>query len=165
MSNHDPAVGDSADVDRLIAEIQDTLGRVQAKRKSAQKRARSVFLAQVLLIFLTTVLLGLRWPENETALNNAALVTSAGATLVATISGYFNYRDRWVEHTRMASELRGLLGDANALKLTLSGVPEQQSTAELRMRLRRLLDQSTQRWVEIKHVEPTTPPVGDSGKK
>lgn len=157
--------GGTKDIDHVIVEIEETLSRLQAKRKAAQRRARFVFLTQVVLIFLTTVLLGLSFPGFDQALANAALVTSAGATLTATIAGYFNFRDRWVEHTQTVSQLHGLLGDARALRLNPNGTREQEPATQLRQRLRRVLDESTQRWVGIKYVEPAVPSTSGGIKR
>jgi hypothetical protein len=152
------------ELEQLIAEIEDTLSRIQQKRTAVRKRSAAVFLSQVVLIFLTTVLLGLKWSAHAVVLTNIALVTSAGATLMSTIAGYFNYRDRWLEHTRTVGELRGLLGDAKSARLVATGKPEPGPVAELRLRLRRILGESMQRWVEIKYVEPPSPATDRPGQ-
>jgi|688.fasta_scaffold27262_8 hypothetical protein len=140
--------------DVLIKEIDETLCRVQRKRRSARRWSQAVFISQVCLIFLTTVLLGIKWGGRDITLANLALITSAGATLMSTIGGYFNFRDRWLEHTRTVGSLRALRGDAELSRLQAKGVVEPEPVEELRNRLREVLGMSMQRWISIKELKP-----------
>jgi hypothetical protein len=152
----------NADVEELEKEIADTLSRLQKKRHSAQRNSRNLFLAQAFLVFTATVCLGLAWPAMELALRNAALVFNTAATLTATIAGYFNFRDRWIQHSKTVGELRALQGDLRLFHHNIEGgSPIPPELDDYRHRMRAILGESMEKWMAIS----AAPPPGDASSK
>ena len=134
----------------LEDEVADTLKRTKEKRFRARRNSRNIFLAQASLVFAATICLGISWPAISLGLKNAALIFNSGAALAATISGYYNFRDRWIQHTRTEGELRALQGDLRIYRERSSAEqPVAPEIEDYRSRLRLILGESMQKWVGI----------------
>jgi hypothetical protein len=153
-----------APIDILESQILKELASAEVKRRREQRHGRNVFLAQVGLIFTATVCLGLDIPSANLALKNTALICSAGATLAGTISGYFNFRDRWIRHVSTVGGLQAILGDLQIVRAQLDGeAPIPPSVDQLRSRLRSLLDDSLSQWANIPAAEAPKPKAVNGG--
>jgi hypothetical protein len=102
--------------------LQRSIERVQANRRSNQRRASFVKVATILLSGLATVLLGLQLQSNvETYLKQAAFIFGACVTMLNALEPFFNFRSLWVEHERALAALYQIQAD---LDFFLSGIPE-----------------------------------------
>lgn len=136
-------------LEERVAYLIDTS---QKKRVKYRQLGSRMFILQAVLASVTTVVIGLattspRW------LKAVALVTSAGAALLAVLQGYFAYRDRWRHYTTQVYRLYSLRAAIDRSKSVAQayagGTLTQEQVEGLYDRLDSIMDANIERWDNI----------------
>lgn len=94
--------GDNAALQAKVALLQEkidaALKKTRINMRENRKRASFVKLAVTACLAFATIFLGLKSPNLESQLKDAAFVLTAFVTLLNALEPFFNYRALWVEH-------------------------------------------------------------------
>jgi|GEM_PF-2750520 len=98
FGNRDDNAVSQAKVALLQEKIDAALKKTRINMRENRKRASFIKLSVTTCSALATIFLGLKLPNLESQLKDAAFVLTALVTLLNALEPFFNYRALWVEH-------------------------------------------------------------------
>jgi hypothetical protein len=143
-------VGKQEKVDFLKENIDKQIGSFSARRTANKRKAFWFKMLATSFAAITTIMLGLRVPEDAAAqMKNAALVSSALVTLFGAWDGFFNHRALWVRHTITETQLKGIRSDLAYLLCSDNHGTEKEVDA-LYSRYTSVLNETNASWQQLR---------------
>lgn len=140
-------------LDCLSKELNLLVGRYARECVRHKNKALALKIASVLLATSITILLGLKFPDNQlrAELSDIALVLGGLITVLSAYEAFFDPRSLWVRETVTFARLKDLQRDLRFWAAGLEDVEADPKELErYKRRLDRILEESLKYWMKIR---------------
>ena len=145
-------------LDCLSKELNLLVGRYARECVRHKNKALALKIASVLLATSITILLGLKFPDNQlrAELSDIALVLGGLITVLSAYEAFFDPRSLWVRETVTFARLKDLQRD---LRFWAAGLEDEEADPKelerYKRRLDRILEESLKYWMKIRGAPDT----------
>ena len=145
-------------LDCLSEELNLLVGRYARECVRHKNKALALKIASVLLATSITILLGLKFPDNQlrAELSDIALVLGGLITVLSAYEAFFDPRSLWVRETVTFARLKDLQRD---LRFWAAGLEDEEADPKelerYKRRLDRILEESLKYWMKIRGAPDT----------